>query len=93
MKHDTIHSYMHGQKKSLEKRLKNRSLHLKHLKSLGKKLLLAGPVLDKNDKPKGSILILDFENLEKLKNFLDCDPYSQVELFESITIEKFKRVF
>jgi len=80
-------------KKSLKKRLENRSSHLKHLESLGKKLLLAGPILDKNDKPKGSILILDIESLKLLKEFLNCDPYSQVKLFESITIEKFKRVF
>ena len=80
-------------KKSLKKMLENRAAHLKHLKSLGKKLVLAGPILDKNNKPKGSLLILDFDNLMKLKKFLNSDPYSQTELFESINIKKFKRVF
>ncbi|MBS91855.1 MAG: hypothetical protein CMM95_02225 [Rickettsiales bacterium] len=80
-------------KNSLNKRLENRKSHLKHLKSLGKKLLLAGPILNKNNLPKGSLLILDFDNLKNLRKFLRHDPYSQVGLFKSITIEKFKRVF
>ena len=80
-------------KNSLKKRLANRDLHLKYLKSLKNKLILAGPILNKNNKPKGSVLILKFQNKFELNNFLKNDPYSKVDLFESVKVEIFKRVF
>tara|TARA_Y100001954_G_C15310983_1_gene360631 strand:+ start:16 stop:291 length:276 start_codon:yes stop_codon:yes gene_type:complete len=80
-------------KNSLKKRLANRDLHLAYLKSFKKKLILAGPILNKSNKPKGSILILKIENKVELNNFLKNDPYSKVGLFETVKIEIFKRVF
>ena len=81
-------------KNSLKKRLANRELHLKYLKSLKNKLILAGPILNKTNKPKGSVLILKFQNKFELNNFLKKnDPYSKVGLFETVNIEIFKRVF
>ena len=80
-------------KNSLKKRLANRDLHLKYLKSLKNKLILAGPILNKNNKPKGSVLILKFQNKFELNNFLKNDPYSKVDLFERVNVEIFKRVF
>ena len=79
-------------KNSLKKRLENRKMHLDHLKKINKQVLLAGPMINKNQSPKGSVLILNFENKEKLKKFLKADPYVKVGLFEEITIENFKRV-
>ena len=80
-------------KNSIKKRLANRELHLKHLKSLKNNLILAGPILNKTNKPKGSVLILKFQNKFELNNFLKNDPYSKVDLFETVNIEIFKRVF
>ncbi|MFL2678903.1 MAG: YciI family protein [Alphaproteobacteria bacterium] len=79
-------------KNSLKKRLENRKMHLDHLKKINKQVLLAGPMMNKNQSPKGSVLILNFENKEKLKKFLKADPYVKAGLFEEITIENFKRV-
>lgn len=80
-------------KNCLKKRMTNRELHLEYLKGLKNKLILAGPILNKTNKPKGSVLILMFQNRTKLNNFLKNDPYSKVGLFESVKIEIFKRVF
>ena len=80
-------------KNSLKKRLANRELHLEYLKSFKKKLILAGPILNKTNKPRGSVLILKFRNKLELNNFLKNDPYSKVGLFEKVNIEIFKRVF
>ena len=80
-------------KNSLKKRLANRDLHLEYLKKLKNRLILAGPILNKDDKPKGSVLILKFQNRVELNNFLKNDPYAKVGLFETIKIEIFKRVF
>ena len=80
-------------KNSLKKRLANRELHLEYLQSFKKKLILAGPILNKTNKPKGSVLILKFQSKLELNNFLKNDPYSRVGLFETVNIEIFKRVF
>ena len=80
-------------KNSIKKRLANREFHLKHLKSLKNNLILAGPILNKTNKPKGSVLILKFQNKFELNNFLKNDPYSNAGLFQTVNIEIFKRVF
>ncbi len=77
---------------SLDLRLSTREEHIKYLKKIKKKLILAGPILDKNDNPVGTVLIVDFDNLNALKKFLNDDPYSKVNLFEDVEIVRFKKV-
>ena len=48
--------------------------------------------MDKNDKPVGTVLIVDFDKLTAVKNFLNEDPYSKVNLFKEINIVRFKKV-
>ena len=79
-------------KNSLELRLSTREEHIKYLKKVKKKLILAGPILDKNDKPMGTVLILDFDKITDLKKFLNGDPYSKVHLFDEVKITRFKKV-
>ena len=71
----------------------NREAHLNYLDSFKDNLLFAGPILNKNKRPKGSLLILEFKKKEEVINFLKSDPYSKVGLFDEIKIELFKRVF
>ena len=78
---------------SLGKRLANRNFHLKYLQTLKENLVMAGPILDDSENPKGSILVIKFENKKKLEEFLKKDPYTKVNLFETVEIELFKRVF
>ena len=77
---------------SIDLRLSTREEHIKYLKKIKKKLILAGPILDKNDNPVGTVLILDFDNLNAVKKFLNEDPYSKVDLFNDIKIVRFKKV-
>ena len=77
---------------SLDLRLSTREEHIKYLKKIKKKLILAGPILDKDDNPVGTVLIVDFDNLNALKKFLNDDPYSKVNLFEDVEIVRFKKV-
>ena len=80
-------------KESIDLRLSTREEHIKYLKKIKKKLLLAGPILDKSGNPVGTVLVLDFDNIERVNLFLKNDPYSKVDLFETVNIEIFKRVF
>ena len=77
---------------SLSKRLKNRCNHLEYLKSLGKKLILAGPILDKQGNPCGSVLVLGLTDRKDVDLFIKNDPYSKVNLFSKIEIINFKKV-
>ena len=79
-------------KNSLDLRLSTREKHIKYLKKIKKKLILAGPILDQKDNPIGTILILDFDKLTEVKKFLNEDPYSKVYLFKEIKITRFKKV-
>ena len=79
-------------KNSLDLRLSTREEHIKYLKKIKKKLILAGPILDKNDKPIGTVLILDFDKTTDLKKFLNGDPYYKAHLFDEVKITKFKKV-
>ena len=77
---------------SIDLRLSTREKHIKYLKKIKKKLILAGPILDQKDNPMGTILILDFDKLTEVKKFLNEDPYSKVNLFKEIKITRFKKV-
>ena len=79
-------------KDSLNLRLVTREEHIKHLKRIKKKLILAGPILDQNQNPKGTVLVLDFNNIEEVNKFLKNDPYSKEGLFKEVNITEFKKV-
>lgn len=79
-------------KNSLNLRLLTREKHIKYLKIIKKKLILAGPILDKNNDPKGTVLIIDFDKLSDVKKFVNNDPYSKVNLFREVKIVKFKKI-
>tara|TARA_B100000963_G_scaffold318691_1_gene299975 strand:+ start:993 stop:1265 length:273 start_codon:yes stop_codon:yes gene_type:complete len=76
---------------SLDLRLATRESHIKYLKGIKDKLILAGPILDKKDLPCGTVLILDFKDLNQVKSFLKNDPYNKVKLFKDLQITKFKK--
>tara|TARA_B100000242_G_scaffold271027_1_gene222941 strand:- start:206 stop:478 length:273 start_codon:yes stop_codon:yes gene_type:complete len=77
---------------SIDLRLSTREEHIKYLKKIKKKLILAGPILDKKDNPVGTVLVVDFDKLDAVMDFLNDDPYSKVNLFKEVKIVRFKKV-
>ena len=77
---------------SIDLRLSTREEHIKYLKKIKKKLILAGPILDKKNNPIGTVLIVDFDKLDAVMDFLNNDPYSKVNLFKEVKIVRFKKV-
>ena len=82
----------YDKKDSLNLRLSTREKHLKYLNKFKKQIMLAGPILDENKNPIGTVLILYFDDLEQVNDFLKNDPYTQVQLFKKISILEFKKV-
>lgn len=78
---------------ALELRMQTRPQHLEYLEKLGEKLLLAGPILDDNDKPKGTVALIVADSLKEAQEIAAQDPYDKVDLFQSTEIVKYNPLF
>jgi uncharacterized protein YciI len=75
----------------LETRLATRPVHLDYLKSAAN-LKLAGPLLDDDGNPNGSILIVEAEDKATVQTWADNDPYTLAGVFESVEIHPWRVV-
>ena len=74
-------------------RAANRTAHLGYLTTYEEKVYLAGPTLSADGEiMTGSLLILDFDDQAQAEAFVAGDPYNMAELFESVTIQPWKKV-
>ncbi|MGV8833118.1 MAG: YciI family protein [Devosia sp.] len=73
---------------NLAQRLAVRPVHLEHLKSLGESLVAAGALLDDNEKPEGSVMVLEAESLEAAKTAFSADPFVQQGVFGSWEVKR-----
>lgn len=75
---------------SLATRLENRPAHLAFLAENPLIVRLAGPFLDGEQKPCGSMLILDCVDEAAALAFLAADPYAKADLFASVELRPFR---
>lgn len=71
----------------LEKRMAVRPRHLEGMAGLGKHIVCAGGMLDEAGKPKGSVLILEFDNREQVDAYLANEPYVIEKVWEDVKVE------
>ena len=76
-------------------RMDNRPAHVDYLNTLNAegKLVLAGPTLGEDNKPTGSIVIVEADSLEAAQALAAGDPYAKAGLFESVEIRGWNWVF
>jgi uncharacterized protein YciI len=72
---------------ALAKRMAARPEHLKHLETLGDRLLLAGPFLDENGDMAGSFMVIEAGSQEEAEAIYAKDPFMVQGVFDSITIK------
>ena len=79
----------------LNVRMDTRPAHVEHLNKLNAEgtLKMAGPFLDADGKPNGSLVIVNADTIEAAKTIADSDPYAKAGLFESVEIKPFNWVF
>ena len=77
---------------SQELRLSTRSAHLAFLDAHSTRVKLGGPFLDAEERPIGSLLILESADLAAAQSLLDEDPYAKAGLFASVDVRPFRRV-
>jgi len=71
-------------------RLATRPEHLAYLKSLGQSLIFAGPFLNDNGQPDGSLVVVEAISLSAARELAANDPYARASLFESCTVRPWK---
>ena len=76
---------------SLALRLATRPEHLVHLQSVGDRMLLAGPLLDGEGNPMGSLVIIDFADRKAAIEFAAADPYALAGLFASVAVTAWRK--
>ncbi len=76
----------------LDTRLKTRPKHLEYIASFGDAVLFGGPFLDENEKPTGSLIIIEAKNLNEAKKIANNDPYVNAGLFEHLEVRAWNMV-
>ncbi|MCG8446652.1 MAG: YciI family protein [Hyphomicrobiales bacterium] len=74
---------------ALDTRMANRPEHLEFLKSLGDRLKIAGPFLDDEGNPTGSLVVIEASNRDEALAVSEEDPYARAGLFETVEIRPF----
>ncbi|AXS42244.1 YciI family protein [Breoghania sp. L-A4] len=75
---------------SVAARTENRPAHLEHLKGLGDTLKFAGPFLDDNGDPCGSLLVVEADNKKAAVAIGNADPYAKAGIFASVEARGWK---
>jgi uncharacterized protein len=75
---------------SIDLRMQVRPAHLAFLDKLGGSLKAAGPFVDDDGKPTGSLVIIQADDLADAKAIAAQDPYAIAGLFSSVDIKPWK---
>jgi uncharacterized protein YciI len=80
---------------SLQLRLDTRPEHVAFLEGLNgeNKLAFAGPFLDADGKPNGSLVVVEAPDLEAAEALSAADPFARAGLFESVEIRQWNWTF
>ncbi|MER9297490.1 YciI-like protein [Mesorhizobium sp. M0621] len=80
---------------SLQVRLDTRPEHIAFLEGLNgdKKLGFAGPFLDAEGKPNGSLVVVEALDMAGAQALSAADPYAKAGLFESVEIRPWNWTF
>ena len=80
---------------ALQVRLDARPEHVDYLKGLNEagKLAFAGPFLDADGKPNGSLVVVKAETIEEARTMAENDPYAKAGLFETVEVKAWNWVF
>ncbi|GGA91786.1 hypothetical protein GCM10011491_19760 [Brucella endophytica] len=70
----------------LQLRLDTRPTHLDYLNNLGERLKFAGPFLDDDGKPNGSLIVVEADHIDAAKAIAAKDPYARAGLFASVEV-------
>jgi uncharacterized protein YciI len=73
-------------------RAATRPAHLAYLESALSQVVVAGPLLDEEGAPIGSMLLMEFPDRKAAVAFAAEDPYARAGLFASIAVTAWRQV-
>jgi uncharacterized protein YciI len=76
---------------ALQIRLDTRTAHLAYIEQTGT-VTQAGPFLNDAGDMCGSLVVVEVADLAAAKAWADNDPYAKAGLFESVSVQAWKRV-
>ena len=76
------------QPNGVEHRMAVRPTHLEHLNTLGDKMVFAGPFLDENEKPSGSLMVIEAADLAEAQTMAAADPFAKEKVFASYEVKR-----
>ncbi|OJU10787.1 MAG: hypothetical protein BGN86_15725 [Caulobacterales bacterium 68-7] len=74
----------------LDLRMSTRPEHVAFLEGLGASLKVAGPFLDAEGKPNGSLVIIEADDLAAAQAIAAADPYAKAGLFASAEVKPWR---
>lgn len=79
---------------SLERRLAARPAHLERMQPLvaAGNVVIAGPLLDADGTPSGSLIVAEFESVEAARTWADADPYVAAGVYAAVDVQPFRKV-
>jgi hypothetical protein len=79
----------------LQLRLDTRPDHVAYLGGLNEQgiLKIAGPLLDEDENPHGSLVVVEAADKDEARGLADNDPYAKAGLFANVEIRPFKWAF
>ncbi|PZU50729.1 MAG: hypothetical protein DI568_02975 [Sphingomonas sp.] len=75
-----------------ELRAITRAEHLAYLESVIEQVVLAGPLLNDEGDPIGSMLLMKFPDRKAAVGFAADDPYARAGLFSSVAVTAWRQV-
>lgn len=74
----------------LETRVDKRPEHLDYLKSLGERIKIGGAMLNDDDQPLGSLLIIEADDRAAIETLVAADPFAKAGVFERVDIRPWR---
>ena len=79
---------------ALELRMATRAAHLAYLEGKPIQIVIAGPLLtDDGTGMRGSLFIVEADDIAQVRRFSEADPYRKAGLFERVEVHGFRKVF
>jgi len=75
---------------ALELRMKVRPAHLAYLEDRAAQIRVGGPLLNENEEPVGSLLIIEAADRAAAEAFAAGDPYRKQRVFEKVEIRPWR---
>jgi len=83
----------HDKEGALELRKGTRAAHLDYWREIaGKNVLFGGPLLSADEKPFGSVLVVEADDEAAARTMFEADPYVTEGVFEMMSVSRFRHV-